>query len=111
MAYDEELADRIRTALAGEPGWSERAMFGGLAFLVDGHMALAAIEEGGVMVRVDPAETDSLVDDTVVSRMEMGGRRMNGWLRVTADAVTTDASLAEWVRRGVGYVRTLPPKG
>ena len=110
MAYEKELADRVRAALAGEEGLDEKQMFGGLAFLVHGHMAVAASGQGGLMVRVDPAGTPSLVDDDAVTRMEMGGRRMNGWLRVTTEAVADDEALAAWVGRGVAYVRTLPPK-
>ena len=85
-------------------------MFGGLAFLVHGHMAVAASGQGGLMVRVDPADTATLVDDDTVTRMEMRGRQMDGWLRVTTDAVATDEALAAWADRGVAYVRTLPPK-
>lgn len=110
MAYDEELADRIRTALAGEPGVSERRMFGGLGFMVDGHLAVAASGQGGLLLRVDPADTPTLVDGDRVTRMEMHGRQMAGWLRVAADAVATDPALAQWAARGVAYVRTLPPK-
>ena len=110
MAYDEQLAERIRAAVAGEEGLDERTMFGGLAFLVHGHMAVAASGQGGLMVRVDPADTATLVDDDTVTRMEMRGRQMDGWLRVTTDAVATDEALAAWADRGVAYVRTLPPK-
>ncbi len=110
MAYDEQLAERIRAAVAGEDGLDERKMFGGLAFLVHGHMAVAASGQGGLMVRVDPADTATLVDDDTVTRMEMGGRQMDGWLRVTTEAVATDDALAAWADRGVAYVRTLPPK-
>ena len=110
MAYDEQLAERIRAVVAGEEGLDERTMFGGLAFLVHGHMAVAASGQGGLMVRVDPADTATLVDDDTVTRMEMRGRQMDGWLRVTTDAVATDEALAAWADRGVAYVRTLPPK-
>ena len=110
MAYDEELADRIRTALAEEPGVSERAMFGGLGFMVGGHMAVAASGQGGLLLRVDPADTPTLVDGDLVTRMEMRGREMDGWLRVAAEAAATDEELAAWIARGVAYVRTLPPK-
>ena len=110
MAYDEELADRIRAAVAGEDGLEERRMFGGLGFLVHGHMAVAASGQGGLMLRVDPADTEPLVDGHHVTRMEMRGRQMDGWLRVTTEAVATDDALAAWAGRGVAYVRTLPPK-
>ena len=110
MAYDEQLAERIRAVVAGEEGLDERRMFGGLAFLVHGHMAVAASGKGGLMVRVDPADTATLVDDDTVTRMEMRGRQMDGWLRVTTDAVATDEALAAWADRGVAFVRTLPPK-
>ena len=110
MPYDEELAGRIRELLADQEGVEERRMFGGLAFLVDGHMAVAASGQGGVLVRVDPAESDALVDTTPARPMEMRGRPMAGWLRVDAQHVAPPAELAGWVRRGVAYARSLPPK-
>ncbi len=110
MAYDEELADRIREAVQDEPLLSERKMFGGLAFLIGGHMAVAASGKAGLMVRVDPAEGDALVDDVHVRPMEMGERSMSGWLRVDDAAVTSEEELRQWVARGVGYASSLPPK-
>ena len=93
-----------------EPLLSERKMFGGLAFLIGGNMAVAASGQGGLLVRVDPAEGDDLIDDVHVRPMEMGGRSMSGWLRVDDAAVTTDDELGRWVARGVGYASSLPPK-
>ena len=110
VAYDEELADRIREVLGGEPGLSEQKMFGGLAFLVGGNMAVAASGQGGILVRVDPAESDTLVVTTSAHLMEMRGRQMQGWLRVDADDVRTQPQLAEWVERGLTYARSLPAK-
>ena len=110
MAYDEDLADRIRELVADERRVAEKKMFGGLAFLLDGHMAVAASGEGGIMVRVDPDESAALVADTNAYPMEMRGRPMKGWLRVDAADVATKPQLAKWVRRGVAYARTLPPK-
>ena len=110
MAYDEELADRIRELLSDERGVTEQRMFGGLAFLVRGHMAVAASGQGGVLVRVDPEESDKLLATTGAEAMEMRGRSMRGWLRVAADDVRTKRQLTTWVRRGVGYARSLPPK-
>lgn len=110
MAYDEELAERVRAMVAGQVGVSEQRMFGGLAFLVDGHMAVAASGQGGLLVRVDPDAGEELVDGGDVVPMEMRGRAMTGWLRVAPGAVATDAALRTWVDRGVAYVRTLPPK-
>jgi hypothetical protein len=110
VAYDEELADRVRAVVQDEPALSERTMFGGLAFLVGGNMAVAASGQGGLLLRVDPADTGTLVDDVHVHRMEMRGRAMDGWLRVDDAAVTTDEELGRWVARGVGYARSLPPK-
>ncbi|HEX6331469.1 MAG TPA: TfoX/Sxy family protein [Actinomycetota bacterium] len=110
MAYDEDLAARIRELLEGEAGVSEQKMFGGLAFLVRGNMAVAASDQGGVLVRADPAESDSLVTTTDARPMEMRGRSMQGWLRVDADAVATKRQLAKWVRLGVTYARSLPAK-
>jgi TfoX/Sxy family transcriptional regulator of competence genes len=104
MGYDEALAEKIRARAAGA---TEKKMFGGLAFLVGGNMAVAASNRGGLIVRVDPDESDGLVATTRAEPMEMGGRTMSGWLRVD---VEDDAELAEWVDRGVAYARTLPPK-
>src|SRR3954469_11469994 len=104
MAYDEELADRIRRRVQGA---TEKKMFGGVAFLVGGNMAVAASGQGGLLARVDPAQGARLVESTSAEPMEMRGRQMAGWLRVHA---TTDDELAEWVDRGVAYARTLPPK-
>jgi TfoX/Sxy family transcriptional regulator of competence genes len=111
MAYDEKLAARIRELVAGEKGVAEKKMFGGLAFLVGGHMAVAASGRGGMMVRVDPAVSNALVARTNARVVEMRGREMPGWLRVHADDVKTKRQLEVWVRRGVGYARSLPPKG
>jgi TfoX/Sxy family transcriptional regulator of competence genes len=108
MAYDEELADRIREIVRGESGLSEKRMFGGLAFLIDGHLAASASNQGGMLVRVDPAETEALVSEPFVAPLEMRGRAMTGWLRVGREAVTTDDALRSWVTRGVDYARSLP---
>jgi TfoX/Sxy family transcriptional regulator of competence genes len=110
MAYDEELADRIRELLAGEAKLSEKKMFGGLAFLIEGNMAIAASGQGGVLVRVDPAESDNLVSTTNARLMEMRGRRMQGWLRVDPADVRTKRLLANWVGLGATYARSLPSK-
>ncbi len=110
MAYDEQLAARIRDLLAGEDGVTEQRMFGGLAFLVGGNMAVAASGEGGLLVRVDPTDSDALVAASTARPMEMRGRAMPGWLRVEAADVDTDEALAAWVRRGVSFARSLPEK-
>lgn len=110
MAYDEDLADRIRELVARERSLDEKKMFGGLAFLVNGNMAVAASGQGGILVRVDPDESDSLVSKTTAYPMEMRGREMKGWLRVDADDVRTKQQLSKWVARGVTYARSLPPK-
>jgi TfoX/Sxy family transcriptional regulator of competence genes len=110
MAYDEELADRIRALLGDRAGLTERKMFGGLAFLVGGNMAIAASGQGGILVRVDPAEWDELVATTPAEPMEMRGRSMARWLRVEAGHVAEDAALAKWVERGAAYAASLPPK-
>ena len=110
MAYDEDLADRIRELIAAEPAVTEKKMFGGLAFLVGGHMAVAASGQGGLLVHVDPDETETLVELPHASRMEMRGREMNGWLRVDTAAIDTDRDLRRWVDHGVSYARSLPPK-
>ena len=110
MAYDEDLADRIRELIGAEPAVTEQRMFGGLGFMIGGNMAVAASGQGGLLVRVDPDETDALVEQPHASRMEMRGREMNGWLRVDADGVRGHGELEPWVRRGVAYARSLPPK-
>jgi hypothetical protein len=110
MAYDEELAGRIRERVTGEPGLTEQKMFGGLAFLIGGNMAVAASGQGGLLVRVDPDQSDRLVASTPAELMEMRGRSMAGWLRVGSEQVGTDAELTAWVERGTAYARSLPPK-
>jgi hypothetical protein len=110
MAYDEELAERIREVLGGQAGLSETKMFGGLAFLIGGNMAVAASGQGGLLVRVDPARSESLVATTNARPMEMRGRQMRGWLRVASDDVRTKRQLAKWVGLGAGYARSLPAK-
>jgi TfoX/Sxy family transcriptional regulator of competence genes len=110
VAYDEDLAVRIREQLSGETGVSEMKMFGGLAFLISGNMAVAASGQGGLLVRVDPAQSDTLVATTYARPMEMRGRSMQGWLRVSAADVRTERQLAKWVRRGATFARSLPPK-
>jgi hypothetical protein len=110
VAYDTKLADRIRALLPNDASVSEQAMFGGLAFLVGGNMAIAASGQGGVLVRVDPADSDRLTATTAAVPMEMRGRPMRGWLRVSADEVRTKRQLSTWVDLGVSYARSLPSK-
>jgi hypothetical protein len=110
MAFDQELAERIRRLIDGDPDLTEKKMFGGLAFLVCGNMAIAARGQGGAMVRVDPGESDALVETTTASVVEMRGRPMPGWLHISSDDLRADDDLAAWVDRGTGYARTLPPK-
>lgn len=110
MAYDVGLAERIRAVVRAEPGLTEQRMFGGLAFLIQGNMAVGASGQGGLLLRVDPAQTESMVSAPHVRRFEMRGRAMNGWLRVDAEAVETDDELGRWVGHGVDYARSLPAK-
>jgi hypothetical protein len=110
VAYDEELAGRIRELVQDRPGLSEQKMFGGLAFMIGGNMAVAASGQGGILVRVDPAESEELVAGTPAREMEMRGRTMQGWLRVDAGDVSTRGELAAWVERGTAYAGSLPPK-
>jgi TfoX/Sxy family transcriptional regulator of competence genes len=110
VAYDEDLAERIRELLDPEPGVREMKMFGGLAFLIGGHMAVAASGQGGLMVRVDPADSDKLTETTSARPMEMRGRAMHGWLRVDDEDVKTKRQLAKWVKLGVSFAGSLPPK-
>jgi TfoX/Sxy family transcriptional regulator of competence genes len=111
MAYDENLADRIRELMASEPDVTEQRMFGGLAFLLAGNMSVAVSGRGGLMVRVDPKETEALLTKPHAGPFEMRGKAMQGWLRVDAEGVRTKRQLEPWVRRGVAYARSLPPKG
>jgi TfoX/Sxy family transcriptional regulator of competence genes len=110
VAYDEDLAERIRELVAGEPGLAEKKMFGGLAFLIGGNMAVAASGQGGVMVRVDPAESDALVATTEARLMEMRGRQMQGWLRIDSEHLHSKRELAKWVELGTSFARSLPAK-
>jgi hypothetical protein len=110
MAYDEELAARIRALVDGEPGLTEKKMFGGLGFMVGGNMAVAASGQGGLLVRVDPERSSELVGTTPAYNMVMRGRPMDGWLRVDSEHVATEPELAGWVETGVAYARSLPPK-
>jgi TfoX/Sxy family transcriptional regulator of competence genes len=111
MAYDEDLANRIRELIADTPHITEKKMFGGLAFLVSGNMSVAASGQGGLMVRIDPAETEALLRKPHARPFEMRGRPMDGWLRVDPEGVRTKRQLEPWVKRGVAYARSLPPKG
>jgi TfoX N-terminal domain len=108
--YGQELAGRIRQLIGSDPELTEKKIFGGLAFLIRGNMAIAASSEGGAMVRVDPAQSDALVAKTKATLMNMRGREMPGWLRVSSDDLRTDDQLAPWVEIGTGYARSLPPK-
>ncbi len=110
MAYDEDLANRLRELIGGEPGLTEKRMFGGLAFLINGNMAVSASGQGGLMLRVDPDETDALLAKPHAQPFEMRGRIMQGWMRVEPDGLKTRAQLQRWVARGVGYARSLPSK-
>jgi len=110
MAYDDELANRLRELVKGERGLSEKRIFGGLAFLIDGKLAVSACSEGGLLLRMDPTMTGSLVNEPHVQPFEMQGRVMDGWLRVDVDVLKTDDELWRWVSHGVAYARSLPPK-
>jgi TfoX/Sxy family transcriptional regulator of competence genes len=110
VAYDEDLANRIRELTAGEAGVTEKKMFGGLAFLIGGNMSVAASGQGGLLVRVPPEETDALAAKPHAAPMVMRGREMQGWLRVDDEGVRTKRQLEPWVKRGVAYARSLPPK-
>ncbi|SEC97147.1 TfoX N-terminal domain-containing protein [Nocardioides exalbidus] len=110
MAYDEVLAQRIHDVLDGEPGLTTKKMFGGLGFMLDGHMAVAAGSGGALMVRVDPADGEAWIDGGAVAPMEMRGREMSGWLLVDRSALATEEQIGLWVGRGAAFVRTLPPK-
>ena len=111
MAYDEDLANRIRELVVAEDDVTEKKMFGGLAFLIAGNMSVSASGQGGILLRCDPAETEALLRKPHAARFEMRGRAMDGWLRVAPEGVRTKRQLAPWVARGVAYARSLPPKG
>jgi TfoX N-terminal domain len=110
VAYDEELAARIREIVREQPGLTEKQMFGGLAFLINGNMSVSASGQGGLLLRVDPAETETLVREPHAQRFEMRGRAMDGWLRVDAEGVQSRSELERWVAVGVSYARSLPAK-
>lgn len=110
MAYDQALADRVREIVAASGQFSERKMFGGLAFMVAGHMAVAASGRGGIMLRVDPSRADELLAQPYCHPFEMRGRPVEGWLRIDPDGVRTKRQLERWVMRGVDYARALPPR-
>jgi len=110
MAYDVELAERIREVVRDVPGITEKRMFGGLAFLVHGHLAVSASSKGGLLLRIDPADAEALLEDPHVQRFEMRGREMAGWLHVGIEAVDSDADLRRWVRHGITYARSLPAR-
>src|SRR5205823_12641678 len=109
-AYDEDLAIRIRELVQAERGVTEQRMFGGLAFLIDGNMSVSASSQGGLLLRVDPAETDALLSKPNAHPFEMRGRAMQGWLRVDAEGLRTKRQLERWVARGIAYARSLPSK-
>jgi hypothetical protein len=111
VAYDEDLAGRVRELIAGEPGVVEKRMFGGLAFLLGGNMSVSVSGQGGLLLRCDPAETDALIAKPHAERFEMRGRAMDGWLRVAPEGVKTKRELERWVAVGVAYARSLPAKG
>jgi hypothetical protein len=110
VAYDEDLAERVRKLIGDDPGLAEKKMFGGLAFLIGGNMAVGVSGQGGLLVRVDPEESDELVASTSAYPMEMRGRQMQGWLRVGLEDVEGDGELSSWVERGTAYARSLPSK-
>ncbi|MGI8429467.1 MAG: TfoX/Sxy family protein [Solirubrobacteraceae bacterium] len=111
MAYDEDLAHRVREQLAGEAGVSEKAMFGGLAFLLHGHMTVSVAGRGGLMLRVGPSAAQDALARAHTEQVEMRGRPMPGWIRIAPEGVKTNRQLSAWVHRGVEFARTLPPKG
>ena len=110
VAYDEELANRVRELVAGEAEITEKKMFGGLAFLVAGNMAVAVSGQGGLMVRFDPEQAEALEARPHTRPFEMRGRPLQGWLRIDDEGLRTKRQLEPWVRRGVEYARSLPAK-
>jgi len=110
MPYDEDLANRLRELLADHEAVTEKKMFGGLAFLLHGHMSVSASRNGGLLARIEPDDTEAALARPHVARMEMGGRTMDGWITVAPEGLKTDRELAAWVERSVSYVGKLPPK-
>ena len=110
VAYDEDLANRIRDIVQDEPGLTEKRMFGGLAFLINGNMAVSASGQGGMLLRIDPVDAPTLIERPEANRVEMRGREMDGWLRIDSSGLTTKRQLESWVARGVSYARLLPSK-
>lgn len=110
MAYDEDLANRLRELLADEDAITEKKMFGGLAFLLNGRMSVSASRSGGILLRIDPAETDACLARAHVSRMQMGGRTMDGWITIAPEGLKTKRQLEPWVKRSVAFAKTLPAK-
>src|SRR5690349_15833803 len=110
MAYDEKLAQRLRALLADERNVTEKKMFGGLGFLVQGNMCVSASGKGGMLVRIDPEESDEAIGRPHARLMEMGGRTMAGWIRVDAAGLKSERQLASWVSRSLAYVKRLPAK-
>ena len=110
MAYDEDLVDRLRELLADREAITEKKMLGGLAFLLAGHMSVSASRTGGLLVRIDPAETEKCLARPHATPMTMGGRAPEGWILVAAEGVRTKRQLEAWVKRSVAYVEGLPPK-
>ncbi len=111
MPYDEDLAQRIRALVGRQRGLNEKKMFGGVAFLIDGNLAIAASGRGGILVRVGPERSDELAATTAASVAVMGGRPRAGWLRVAGEDLGTKHQLSKWVDLGVGVARSLPAKG
>jgi TfoX/Sxy family transcriptional regulator of competence genes len=111
VAYDEDLANRIRELMASESAVTEKRMFGGLAFLIAGNMSVSASGQGGLLVRVNPDQESKLLAEPHVQPMEMRGRTLNGWLRVDPAGLQTKRELEQWVQRGISYAKSLPAKG
>jgi TfoX/Sxy family transcriptional regulator of competence genes len=111
MAYDEDLAYRIREAVGDDGGVTERRMFGGLAFLVNGNLAVSASGRGGMLLRVDPAHGETLLREACARPFEMRGRELAGWLHIDTSKIPDDAAFRRWVAHGVSYAKSLPPKG
>jgi hypothetical protein len=110
MAYDTELANRLRETLAREENVTEKAMFGGLAFLINGNLAVSASSTGGILLRVEPADTASLLKRAHVEPFITRGRALDGWIRVDVAGLEGDRTFDEWLTRGISFARSLPPK-
>jgi TfoX/Sxy family transcriptional regulator of competence genes len=111
MPYDQQLAERVRELVAPRDGVTEKKMFGGIGWMLNGNMAVGVMSSGGLIVRVEPEETEALIAQPHVNTFgREGARPMKGFVVVDADTIEDDATLADWVDRGAARAMAMPPK-